>query len=166
MAHRARKAVSTYVEVFILMAIVLAGSALVYAAATGLASSSESGASVQITGGSIRQGEGVAVETVTIANIGTATISSMTLTTAGVASAGTFFLSLASPSTGSTLTSGCGAGTNPASVAMCFALPAGQSVVATLTIEAQLFTVGARYTVSLSASPPALAVAQVVAASA
>lgn len=166
LVRRARTAVSTYVEVFILMAIVLGGSALVYAAAMGLAFSSQAGASVQITGAAIKQGEAVAVETVTIANTGTVSINSMTLDTAGAASSASFYLSLLSPSTASTISSGCGAGTNPASVSMCFSLPAGQSVIATLTIEAQLFTVGARYTVSVSASPPAQAVDLVVAASA
>ncbi|HUI86630.1 MAG TPA: hypothetical protein VLY21_05715 [Nitrososphaerales archaeon] len=166
MARRSRAAVSTYIEVFILMAVVLGGSTLVYAAAMGLAYSSQSGASVQVTGAAIEQGEAVAVETVTIANTGTVSVSSMTLTTAGAATSGSFYLSLLNPSTGSTISSGCGAGTNPASVPMCFPLPAGQSVIATLTVEAQLFAVGARYTVIVSASPPAEAAVQVVAASA
>ena len=166
MARRSRTAVSTYIEVFILMAVVLGGSGLVYAAAMGLAYSSQSGASVQVTGATIRQGEAVAVETVTIANTGAVPVSSMTLETAGTSSSASFFLSLLNPSTGSTISSGCGAGANSASVPMCFALPPGQSVIATLTIETQLFAVGARYTVIVSASPPAEAAVQVLAASA
>ena len=166
MARRARTAVSTYIEVFILMAVVLGGSGLVYAAAMGLAYSSQSGAAVQITGAAIQQGEAVAVETVTVANTGTVSISSMTLETAGTSSSASFFLSLLNPSTDSTISSGCGAGANSAFVPTCFALPAGQSFIVTLTVEAQLFTVGARYTLIVSASPPAEAAVQVLAASA
>jgi len=166
LGRRSRTAVSTYIEVFILMAVVLGGSTLVYAAAMGMAYSSQSGASVQITGAVIKQGEAVAVETVTIANAGTVPVSSMTLTTAGAATSGNFYLSLLNPSTGSAISSACGAGANSASVPMCFALPPGQSVIATLTIGEQLFAVGARYTVIVSASPPAEAAVQVLAASA
>ena len=166
MVRSSRSAVSTYIEVFILMAIVLGGSALVFVAAMGLGYSSQSGASVEISAAEVRQGGGVAIETVTIANTGTVAISSMTLTTAGIPSSTTFNLSLLNSATGSTLPSSCGAGTNSAVVSMCFPLPAGQSVVATLTVEAQPFTVGDRYTVSVMASPPAEAVALVVAGSA
>jgi hypothetical protein len=158
-----RAAVSTYIEVFILMAIALAGSALVYVAATSLASSSQGGAAVQISGAAIKQGSGVAVEMMAIANTGTVTITSLTLATAGISSSATFYLSLLNPSTGSPVSSGCGAGTNPASVPVCYYLLPGQSVIATVTIDANLFTVGARYTVSVSASPAAQAAAPVVA---
>ena len=166
MAPKKLRAVSTYIEVFILMAIVLAGSALVYVAAASIASSSQVGASLQISGAAIRQGAGVAVETMTIANTGAVAITSFTITTAGVTSSATFYLSLLNPLTGSPVSSSCGPGTNPLSVLVCCYMPPGQSIIATVTIDANVFTVVGRYALTVSASPASQATALVIAAAA
>ena len=90
---RARRAVSTYVEVMVLMALVLGTSALVYLAATNISASGTGGASVSISLAAIRQGADAAVEKVTVANTGTVTITSFTMTTVGVTSSAACYTS-------------------------------------------------------------------------
>lgn len=153
-----------YIEAFILIAIAMAGSILVYAAATGLAASGTGGASVSISYATIRQGTNAAIEKVTIANTGTVTITSFALATVGVISSATCYLSLFNLATGSTTSPACSF-TGPVSSGTVTVAP-GQSVVATLTVEASLFTVGTLYTVTMSTSPAAQAVQRVVATSA
>jgi hypothetical protein len=155
-----------YIEVFVLMAIVLGGSALVYATASSLTNSSQTGPEVQITRASIRQGAGVAVETVMVANTGTAAVTSLTVATYGATSSASFTLFLVNPSTGSSLSSTCGAGINPLSVPVCCTLAPGQSIVAAVTIDSNVFAAGARYLVTVTTSPTAQADAIVVAGSA
>jgi len=159
-----RRAVSTYVEVMVLMALVLGASTLVYLTATGISSSGTGGASVAISLSTIRQGTVVAIERVTLANTGTTTITSFTITTVGITSSAACYLSLLNPATGSA-TSPTFSFTGPVSSGT-ISLPPGQSVIATVTIDASLFTVGTRYAVLVSASPAAQATMQVVAGSA
>jgi len=157
---RKRAAVSTYVEVMILMALVLGTSALVYVAATNLSASETGGASVSISLAAIRQGADAAIEKVTVANTGTVTITSFTITTVGVTSPSSCYLSLLNPATGSA-TSGTCSFTAPVTSGN-LSLPPGQSIIATVTVEAILFAIGSRYTVLANAYPAALATAQVV----
>jgi hypothetical protein len=164
-----RAAVSTYIEVFVLVAVVMACSALVYAAATSLAASGTGGASVAISLATIKQGANEAIEKVTVANAGTVTLTSFTIATSGPSfsySSATCQLSLLNPSTGSMTSPTCSF-TGPVSSGTVNLLP-GQSLVATVTIDASsgLFAVGALYTVTVSTPQAAQAVERVVATSA
>ena len=161
---RTRRAVSTYIEVMILMALVLGTSALVYLAATNISASGTGGASVSISLAAIRQGADAAVEKVTVANTGTVTITSFTMTTVGVTSSASCYMSLLNPAIGSTTSPTCSF-TGPVSSGN-ISLPPGQSIIATVTVDAILFAIGSRYTVLVSAYPAALATAQVVATTA
>jgi hypothetical protein len=157
---RARRAVSTYIEVMVLMALVLGTSALVYVVATNIAASETGGASVSISLAAIRQGADAAIEEVTVGNTGTLTITSFTMTTVGVTSSASCYLSLLNPAIGATTSPTCSY-VGPVSSGT-ISLPPGQSVIATVTVDANLFAVGSRYTVVVNAYPAALATAQVV----
>ena len=161
---RTRRAVSTYIEVIILMALVLGTSALVYMAATNFSASETSGASVSVSLTAIRQGADAAIEKVTVANTGTVTITSFTITAVGVTSSSSCYLSLLNPAIGAT-TSGACSFTGPVTSG-AISLPPGQSIIATVTVDAILFAIGSRYTVIVNAYPAALATAQVVATAA
>ena len=150
-----------YIEVMILMALVLGTSALVYLAATNISASETGGASVSISLAAMRQGADAAIEKVTIANTGTVTITSFTITTVGVTSSSSCYLSLLNPAIGTT-TSGTCSFTGPVTSGN-ISLPPGQSIIATITVDAILFAIGSRYTVLVGAYPAALATGQVVA---
>lgn len=162
----ARKGISTYMEVFILVAAVLGLSGAVYAVATQYATSTQ-GASLTITNAVIRQGTSIAVEGLTVANTGTVAFTAITMTTFGISSPATYCLSVLNPETGTTISSSCPAGSNPASVAVVANLLPGQSIVLTVTTQSgSVFAAGDTYSLIVSATPAAQSAAQVVAVSA
>jgi hypothetical protein len=161
---RTRRAVSTYIEVMVLMALVLGTSALVYVVATNISASESGGASVSISLATIRQGADAAIEKVTVANTGTLTVTSFTMTTVGVTSSSSCYLSILNPAIGAT-TSGACSFTGPVASG-AISLPPGQSIIATVTVDVILFAIGSRYTIVVNAYPAALATAQAVATAA
>src|SRR5271157_2045385 len=108
-----RAAVSTYLEVFVLIGIAIGGSALVYATTTKYQSVAQ-GAGVTVSQASIRQGLNQAVERLVVANTGTVTFSSFTISTVGTAggiSNAQFYVTLTNVATSSSITPSLTSGT-------------------------------------------------------
>lgn len=132
-----------------LVAIVSGASVFVYSA-IGYYSASLQGASISISNVSIRQGSGLAIETLQIANTGNVQLSSFTLVTSGISSAAAYSGTLENPVTGS-LTAF--SGSSPGSMVIATTLPPGQSLLVTVTIKAgNVFTLGTGYSLYVAAS--------------
>jgi len=104
-----RRAVSTYLETFILIGVVIGGSALVYATTTKFSAPVQNSSSITLSDVSIRQGSGVALEKMVISNTGTIPFTSFTITNIGFSSLGPYGLVVTNTATGSainTLTTG------------------------------------------------------------
>ena len=132
-----RAAVSTYIEVMILMALVLAGSALVYVAAP-TSRLVNWGCLRLISWRAIKQGADAAVETVTIANTGTVTITSFTMATVGVTSSSTLLPVAAQSSNRLAADVRLRSGTCSFTVPVCepSACSPDSPIIATVTIDA------------------------------
>jgi hypothetical protein len=98
-----RSAVSTYLETFILIGIVVGASVLVYAMLGGYSASLQ-GPSISVSDASIRQGSGLAIETFLLSDTGNAQFASFTLTNAGLSSStASYGVSLQDQASGSTI---------------------------------------------------------------
>ena len=102
MELRSRKGVSTYLEVFILISVTIAGTALVAFAMLPYESVAQ-GASIAIPNASIRQGSNVAIEKVLLADTGSVAFSTFTLTTVGISPTASYGVSLQNAATGSSI---------------------------------------------------------------
>ena len=134
-----RRAVSSYLETFILVAVAAGGSAVVYSAMGRLASGS-GGAAFVVTGLDIRQGPYQAVETAVLSNTGTVPLSSFSLSQGGSA-APSFCISMADESSGDPISftpppPACGGGvaSNPTSLTVSMASPLAPGQSAALTV--------------------------------
>ncbi len=152
MEPRARAAVSTYLELFILIGVVVGGSVLVYATTTRYMPVAQ-GPGVTVSQASIRQGLNQAVERMIIANTGTVSFSSFTITTVGIVNA-QFYVTLVNVATSSSVTPSLASGTTgDNSITETVTISPGQSTLATVTVvSASEFTVGARYSILVGAS--------------
>ncbi|MGP8125827.1 MAG: hypothetical protein ACLQEQ_08215 [Nitrososphaerales archaeon] len=167
MQLRERRAVSTFIEVFILIGIVIAGTAIVFAAVTKYEPVSQ-GASLGISDASIKQGSNQAIVRMVVANTGTVSLSSFTISTvgtsAGIANA-QFYVTLINVATSSTITPSQASGTTgDSAITETATISPGQSVLATITIIGAIeFAIGQSYSVTVSTSPAAQATIQVAA---
>jgi hypothetical protein len=160
---RVRRGVSGYIEVFVLVGVAIAATALAFGAMTPYASSLQ-GAGVTISSASIRQGTYVALETLTVYNSGSVASSALTVTTTPSPSAASYCYTLVDPSTKAILYSSCPSGsTNPGSVAIAWQMPPGKGLLIELTITGS-FTIGSApfVTVTTSAGSQATLSVQVV----
>jgi hypothetical protein len=153
---RKRKAVSTYLEVFILIGIVTAVTVLVFSAVTQYEPVSQ-GPSIAVSDASIRQGLDQAVESMVLANTGTVSFSSFTISTAGTTggiSDAQFYVTLTNVANGSSMAPSLASGaTGDSSITENATVSPGQSVLATITIvNASEFTIGESYGVIVSSS--------------
>jgi len=161
------KAVSTYIEVFILIGVAMAGSALVYAAIINYQLAVQ-GPEITISQASIRQGVNEAIERIVIANTGTVTLNSFTISTAGTSGGipnAQFYVALTNVATGASITPSPGSGnTGDNSITETAAISPGQSILVSITfVSSSEFTIGQTYTVIIDAPGSALASIQVVA---
>jgi hypothetical protein len=156
-----RTAVSTYLELFILIAVAIGGSALVYAA-TYQYQPVVQGPGVTVSQASIRQGLNQAVERMIIANTGTVLFNSFTISTVGIANA-QFYVALTDAASGSSITPPLPQGTTgDNSIAEGMTISPGQTIVASITIASSgEFSIGQSYTVVVSISGGALTSVQV-----
>jgi len=160
LALRSERAVSTYLETFLLIAVAAGGSAAVSSAMGGYVSSA-GGAAFVVSGSEIRQGAYVAVERVSLANTGTVELGSFTLTSS-IPSSSRYCATLADGSSGEILgfsppPPACGSGTaaDPASVTInpSRAVSSGESAVLTVVIYSpDEFQVGMEYGIVVSSS--------------
>jgi hypothetical protein len=161
LARNQRHGVSTYIETFILIGIAVGGSAIVYSALGGYATSA-GGPSVAVPNIILSQGSGAAVEKLVIANSGTASFSSFTISTTGVSSS-LQYCAVLSDATGRPLgfsspppACGSGTATNPSYVSInpSSAIPPGQTVILSLVVlSSGEFAVGSSYSVTVSTGP-------------
>ncbi len=96
-----RRAVSTYLETFILIGVVVGGSALVYATTIRFSAPVQNSSSITVSDVSIRQGSGVALEKMVISNTGTVSFTSFTITNVGSSSLAPYGLVVTNTVTGS-----------------------------------------------------------------
>jgi hypothetical protein len=158
------RGVSGYVEVFVLVGVAVAATALAFGAISPYASSLQ-GASVTLSDASIRQGAYAAFETLTVFNSGGPLDSSLTVTTTGVSGSATYCYTLVNPTSMATLFTNCPSATsNPATVAVAWPLPTGVGLIIEFTIGGGAFGIGSDclVTVTTSAGGQATAGVQVV----
>lgn len=163
MAHRT-PGISTYLQTFILIAVVLAGSAAVYRTVSGYAGTA-GGASLMLSSSSITQGKGAAIETATLTNTGDESLGPIDLINAGLPSSLTYCFSAWSPSSRTVLADTCPTmQADPDSIQTTLSLSTGSSVVIEVTLPgAGVFSVGSAYALVATAGGGAQASAQVVA---
>jgi hypothetical protein len=144
-----RAGVSVYIETFILIAIAVVGSGIIYSAVTRYEHGA-TGPAISASDATIRQGANQAVERVVLTNTGTVAFSSLTLTNLGAPTGATYCLSVLNPSSGTVLSSRCPAGSNPSVISVSTALGPGQAVLISVTVYGSVFAVGSTYTLIVS----------------
>jgi hypothetical protein len=151
-----RRAVSTYLEVFILIGIVTAVSALVYSATTQYEPVSQ-GPSIAVSNASVRQGIDQALERMVISNTGTVSFSAFTISTVGTGGGipdAQFYVALTNIANSSSVPLSAASGTTgDSSITENATIAPGQSFLATITfVGASEFAVGQPYGVTVSSS--------------
>jgi hypothetical protein len=147
--------------VFILVGIAVGGSGVVFGAATALLGGAP-GPSVSIVSASIRQGPYSAVESVTVADAGTAPLGPFVISTSQAPGAGVYCYSVEDPSSRALLSSTCPAtSADPGEVAVPASVPAGGSLLVELVITGGSFALGSDHQVSVTTSSGAGAAADV-----
>ena len=155
---------SGYLEVFVLVGIAMAATALAFGAMSPYTSSLQ-GAAVTLSAASIRQGSYVALETLTLYNSGSVASSGLTVTTTSVMSSATYCYSLVSPSSKAILFSSCPSGSsNPAKVSISWPLSPGVGLLIEIIISGSAFAIGSNslVTVTTTAGSQATLSVQVV----
>ena len=148
----ASRAASTYIETFILIGIAVGGSGIVFGA-MGKFSASTQGPGVALSGATIRQGQYLAVLSLTLFNTGQSSITSVTLTTSGVLGPSSYCYSLLNPVTREVISGTCPTmASYSGSLPLTVTIPAGGGVLAELTLVGTPFTVGTSYLVSVITS--------------
>lgn len=146
-----RRGASAYLEVFVLVALALGGSGIVFAAGLGVASSAQ-GPGVSVYGFAVRQGAYFAVESATVYDVGDAPFT-FVLSTSGVSTAASYCYTVYSPEGGATVSTTCPAmSTDPARVPVATALSPGGGVVVELTIAGTAFSLGTDVKVTVTTS--------------
>jgi len=144
--------VSAYVEAFVLIGIAVGGSALVLGAALPYVSALR-GPSVAVQGESIRQGAYLAIEKLTVMNLGQTPISSFAVSTSQVPSSASYCYVAYDPATGAQLTGTCPAtATNPSAVPIGYEIGPGGAAGVVITIIGLAFEVGSTCTITVTTS--------------
>ena len=152
MSHRMRQGVSSYVEAFVLIGIAAGGSALVLSAALPFASSL-GGPSVAVQDEGIRQGAYLAIESLTVLNVGRAPITSFVVSTSQVSSSASYCYSIYDLATGARSAGTCPAtAKNPGSVAIDYPVQPGEATGVAITIIGSVFEIGSTYTIAVTTS--------------
>ncbi len=149
-----RRAVSTYLETFMLVAVAIAGSSIAYAATSNYTSTAQ-GPAVAVSDCIIKQGSNVAVERMLISNTGTVAFTSFTILTPAIAS-NQFYITLTDAASGTPTVASQASGTAPMSITETTPILPGQSVLISITIiGSNEFTLGTKYSIIVSTSPAA-----------
>ena len=152
MSPSRRAAVSAYLEVFLLIAVAAAGSAVVLAAGLRTVASYQ-GASISVTEGDIRQGAFLAIESLLVENTGNAPFRSFEVSTSGVSDAASYCYTLYDPASRSMLLTTCPAmSTDPGTVDVSATVPPGKGVLVELTVVGRAFSPGSVSTVIVTTS--------------
>lgn len=141
-----------YVEVFILVAIAIGGSGLVFSAALSLLGSG-TGPGVGIVSAAIRQGPSGAVETVTVADLGAEPLGAFVVSTSGAPAAATYCYSVEDAGGGALISTTCpAASVDPASVDVAASVPAGGAVDVQFVITGASFAQGSGHQITVTAA--------------
>jgi hypothetical protein len=159
-----RRGVSTFLQTFILIAIALGASLLVVRTISNYTTLA-SGPSISISGASIGQGSGAAVERLTVSNTGSVVVTSFTLLNPSIQGSVSYCTSTWDPKARALTSTTCPATrTNPGSIQFSQGLaPGGSTVIEVILIGGGVFTLGQAYTITVSAAPAALDAISVVA---
>jgi hypothetical protein len=146
-----RRAVSNFLEVFILIGVALGGSGIVLG--VGLAYASLPNASFSITGLSISQGSYSTIETMTILDSGETQLGPFTLITQGAPVTSTYCYSVLNPASRALISSTCPSmAEDPGSVRIAVTISPGQGITLELLIEGEGFILGSSHMVTVTAS--------------
>jgi hypothetical protein len=141
------RGISTYVETYLLIGVVLLGSSLVYVAASRYASTLQ-GPAISVSDLTIRQGANWAVEKFVVANTGSMTGSRLVVATSGVAPGTTYCYVVSDAISRATLASSCPTmATMPASASISATLRPGSSAVVQFSMAGVAFALGSWVTV-------------------
>lgn len=152
MRPRPRAAVASYLEVFVLIALAIGGSAVVFGAALGTATSARGGG-VSLAGATIRQGDRIALESLAVYNVGDAPFAWFVVSTGGVPAAASYCYTLYDPAGRTVLSSTCPAvESDPASVNVSARLDPGRGVLVELTIVGPPLALGSVSTLTVTTS--------------
>ncbi len=152
MAARRRVAASSYVEVFILIAVAAGGSGAAYGVVSAYPAMLR-GPSVSILSASIAQGSYLALERVTVYNSGQVPVSSFTVATAQSPASASFCYSLIDPRTVTPISSTCPAlSSNPGVLQVAYSLASGKAVLVELYVTGTPFRVGSSSSVTVTTS--------------
>jgi hypothetical protein len=147
-----RVAVSTYLEVFLLIGLVIGGSAVVLAAGLPTMGSAR-GPAVSLADATIRQGEHVATVSVLVYNTGSTPFGSFVLSTEGVSAASSYCYALYEPQEGSSVFTTCPRlALDPTSVTVSTYLNPGKGVLMQLTVLGAPFSPGTISSVTVTTS--------------
>lgn len=146
-----RKAVSTYLETFILVGVAAGCSGVVMGTALHLFGSFGA-ESISLVGVSIRQGTYTAVESVTLVGSGSSSIPTFFLSTSEAPSSEPYCLLLVDPANDVVLSDSCeGHQTNPGTVEVVSPVGSGDELTVQLVIMGEAFVVGSSHTVTITA---------------
>jgi len=150
LSRRRRSGVSAYVEAFVLIGIAAGGSAVVLGAALPYASS-VGGQSVAVQDASIHQGSYLAIERLTVVNLGQTPISSFVVSTSRVPDSASYCYAVYGPSIGAQPVGTCPAmATNPSSVTIGYPVQAGGATGVVITIFGTVFGIGSTCTITVT----------------
>jgi hypothetical protein len=159
--HSERSAVAGYLEVFILIGVAVAGTAVVFGAAQKYSATLE-GPSISISEASIRQGTYVALETLAVYNSGEVPASSFYVSTPQAPSSASYCYAVLNPATMIPVASTCPSmSANPTSVEIPCSLPPGGALLVEIAIAGADFAVGSSSAVTVTTSAGAQATVSV-----
>ena len=152
---------SLYLEVFILVAVALGGSGIVFGAAARYIGAL-SGPSISVASASIRQGPYSAVESITVAAASGGPVGTLVLSTSAAPETASYCYSVTDPYTGAALTSTCPSmATDPAVVSIPALAQGWSGVLIQLIVTGGEFTLGSAHQVTVTASDGAQATVDV-----
>lgn len=152
MSPRPRAAVAAYLEVFILIGVAIGGSGILFGAALGSVGPAR-GASVSVTGLTVRQGELYAFESLVIHNTGTVTFGWSKVSTAGVSSSATYCYTVYDPLELAIVASTCPTmSPGPGVVSITTQLAPGRALEVELTLSGAAFAMGSSCSVTVTTS--------------
>jgi hypothetical protein len=159
-----RRGVSTYLQTFLLISVALGASFTIYRTVQTY-SGQISAPSVSISYPSIKQGAGVALESITISNLGTGPTGDITVMNPEAPASALYCYALWDPTSQSTVSTTCpNLKQDPTSVQLAWSLSPGASGVFELTVKGSgAFAIGQSYPVTVAASSAAQDTVDIVA---
>ena len=143
---------SAYVEAFVLIGIAAGGSAVVLGAALPFASS-PTGPSVAVQNESIRQGAYLAIERMTVMNLGQTPLSSFVVSTSQAPNSASYCYAVYDVATGEESAGACPTkAADPSSVTIVSTIQPGGAEGVVITIVGSVFEIGSTCTITVTTS--------------